>query len=158
MPNEGFHRHDHSTCVETALASAEARCAEERLRLTPVRRRILEILLEEHRALGAYDILDRLRAEGMAAQPPVAYRALEFLVGNGFAHRIARRSAYIACTEQDPDHAPMFLICRSCDSIAESSIKRTDLAREAKHAGFVIEHQVLEAEGLCPACTDTAAP
>jgi Fur family zinc uptake transcriptional regulator len=40
----------------------------------------LEILLQDHRALGAYDILDRLRAAGFGSQPPVAYRALDFLV------------------------------------------------------------------------------
>ncbi len=47
--------------------------------MTPVRRRVLEILLEKHRAMGAYDVLDRLAAEGFGNQPPVAYRALDFL-------------------------------------------------------------------------------
>jgi hypothetical protein len=62
------------------------------VRLTPVRRRVLEILLEEHKAMGAYDVLTRLAAEGFGNQPPVAYRALEFLEDQGFAHRIRRRA------------------------------------------------------------------
>jgi acyl-CoA synthetase (AMP-forming)/AMP-acid ligase II len=60
-----------------ALARAEALAVARGVRLTPVRRRVLEILLEEHKAMGAYDVLTRLAAEGFGNQPPVAYRALE---------------------------------------------------------------------------------
>jgi Fur family zinc uptake transcriptional regulator len=62
----GFAQHDHSTCVSEAIAAAEARCAADSLRFTPVRRKVFEILLQEHRALGAYSILDRLREDGFA--------------------------------------------------------------------------------------------
>ncbi len=79
-----FHSHDHATCSREALAEAERLCAETGARLTPVRRRTLEILLEGHRALGAYEVLERLSAEGFGHQPPVAYRALDFLVEQGW--------------------------------------------------------------------------
>ena len=59
----GFAQHDHSRCVRDALAAADARCAEDGLRFTPVRRKVLEILLQDHRALGAYNILDKLRED-----------------------------------------------------------------------------------------------
>ena len=55
-------------------------CHKQKLQLTPARRKVLELLLQEHRALGAYDILDLLREAGFNSQPPVAYRALDFLV------------------------------------------------------------------------------
>ncbi|MEQ9122106.1 MAG: transcriptional repressor, partial [Alphaproteobacteria bacterium] len=64
-----FEAHDHGACVRDHVAAAEAICRARRLRLTPVRRRVLEILLEEHRALGAYDVLSRLQAEGLGAHP-----------------------------------------------------------------------------------------
>lgn len=83
-----FERHDHGACADAAMARATDLAATRGLRLTPVRRRVLEILLERHRALGAYEVLERLAAEGLGKQPPVAYRALEFLVENGLAHRI----------------------------------------------------------------------
>ncbi|MDM7256178.1 MAG: transcriptional repressor, partial [Paracoccus sp. (in: a-proteobacteria)] len=67
------------------------------LRLTAVRRRVLEILLENHKAMGAYEILDRLAAEGFGKQPPVAYRALDFLVEHGLVHRVQRLNAFAAC-------------------------------------------------------------
>ena len=156
----GFERHDHGNCVRAALAAAEARCADEGLRLTPVRRQALEILLQDHRALGAYEVLDRLRAAGYGSQPPVAYRALDFLVAHGFVHTVERLNAFVACAHPGAAHAPAFMICRSCDSVAEAQANpgRGALGDAARAAGFRIERTVVEAEGLCPACSgqDTA--
>jgi len=107
-----FGRHDHGACVRDALASAEATCAARGAQLTPIRRRALEILLEGHAAMGAYDVLARLGAEGLGSQPPVAYRALNFLVEQGLAHRIEGLSAFVACARPGVPHAPSFLVCR----------------------------------------------
>lgn len=158
MTTVGFDRHDHTRCIDTALAAAERICADEKLRLTPVRRRVLEILLSEHRAMGAYDILERLRAEGLGHQPPVAYRALDFLVSHGFAHKVERLNAFIACSHPGARHAPAFLICRSCGSVAEAEAEpaKSQLAKAAKAAGFAIETTVYEAEGVCPTCVEAA--
>lgn len=152
----GFTQHDHSACVGDTLAAAEARCAADGLRFTPVRRRVLEILLQEHRAIGAYAILDQLREGGFGSQPPVVYRALDFLVGNGLAHKIERLNAFIACAHPSHTHAPAFLICRLCDAVAEthSSPARGTLGDAAKATGFRIERTVVEAEGVCPSCAD----
>lgn len=155
----GFEQHDHATCVKTGMAAAEARCAQEGLRFTPVRQKTLEILLQEHRALGAYDVLGRLREEGFGSQPPVAYRALDFLVENGFVHKIEKLNAFIACSNPGSSHSPAFMICRECDAVAETSStpERGSLGDAAKAAGFVIEKTVVEAEGLCPSCAGKAA-
>ncbi|WP_306115350.1 MULTISPECIES: transcriptional repressor [unclassified Roseovarius] len=154
----GFEQHDHAACVRDGMAAAEARCAEEGLRFTSVRRKTLEILLQEHSALGAYEVLDRLREAGFGSQPPVAYRALEFLVSNGFVHKIEKLNAFIACTNPGTAHYPAFMICRSCDSVAEtqSMPARGALGDAARAAGFLIERTVVEAEGLCPTCADKA--
>ncbi|WP_235962731.1 Fur family transcriptional regulator [Ruegeria haliotis] len=154
----GFQKHDHEHCVETALATAEARCTKDGLRLTPVRRKVLDLLLQEHRALGAYAILDRLREEGFGSQPPVAYRALDFLVDNGFVHKIERLNAFVACAHPGAAHSPAFMICRLCDTVAEahSAPAKSALGAAARAAGFEIERTVVEAEGICPACTAKA--
>ena len=91
--------------------------------------------------------------------PPVAYRALDFLVENGFAHKIEKLNAFIACANSDATHSPAFMICRDCDSVAEtqSMPARGALGDAAKAAGFVIEKTVVEAEGLCPSCVGKAA-
>ncbi|UWQ39533.1 transcriptional repressor (plasmid) [Leisingera aquaemixtae] len=159
MVSIGFEPHDHSSCIQDCIAAVDAHCRAEGLQFTPVRRRVLEILLQEHRALGAYEILDRLREEGLGSQPPVAYRALDFLVKNGFAHKIERLNAFIACSHPGETHAPVFLICRACDAVAEAQREPTQgqLGQAARDAGFVIERAVIEAEGLCPKCQKAAA-
>ncbi len=163
-----FENHDHRHCVRDLVAAAEAVCRAQKLRLTPTRRRVLEILLEEHRALGAYDVLARLQVEGLGAHPPLAYRALDFLVEHGFAHKLQRLNAFVACADPDAgahgakgrsgEHRPAFLICRKCAAVAEmdaGGVARA-LAGAAAAAGFRIETAAVEAEGLCPACQ--AAP
>ena len=154
----GFAQHDHRTCMSEAISAAEARCAADGLRFTPVRRKVLEILLQDHRALGAYTILDRLREDGFGSQPPVAYRALDFLVTNGLVHKIERLNAFIACVHPSHSHTPAFMICRLCDAVAEaqSSPARGALGDAARATGFRIERTVVEAEGVCPACADKA--
>ena len=159
MTTVGFTKHDHHSCIATSLAAAEAHCAETGLQLTPARKRVLEILLQEHRALGAYDLLDRLRAEGLGSQPPVAYRALDFLVQQGFVHKIERLNAFVACAHPQEDHAPIFLICRVCDNVAETDVShaRGPVGEAAGSVGFVVEKVVVEAEGVCPNCTEQDA-
>ena len=60
MPPLGFEQHDHASCISDAVARADAACRDAGLQFTPVRRRVLEILLSDHRARGAYEILDIL--------------------------------------------------------------------------------------------------
>ncbi|MCP3971579.1 MAG: transcriptional repressor [Rhodobacteraceae bacterium] len=149
-----FAPHDHALCCGDVLARADRLCREAGLRLTPVRRRTLEILLEAHKALGAYEVLERLTADGFGHQPPVAYRALEFLVGHGLAHRVRRLNAFAACMHPGEPHAPAFLICRACDAVAETPVAevRAALDAAAGRLGFAVERVNLEAVGLCPAC------
>lgn len=153
-----FTEHDHSGCAADVMARADALAAREGLRMTPVRRRVLEILLEAHRALGAYDVLDRLAEEGHARQPPVAYRALEFLTANGLAHRVERLNAFTACMQPDAVHSPVLMICRACNAVAEAPAEpvRRALGTIAAASGFEIERTSIEAIGCCPACREAS--
>ncbi|MEL6809185.1 MAG: transcriptional repressor [Pseudomonadota bacterium] len=154
----GFDRHDHTKCVTNTLVGAERYCIENKLKFTPIRRRSLEILLAEHRALGAYDLLAILAREGLGTAPPVAYRALDFLTSAGFAHKIEGLNAYIACAHLGADHAPAFLICTSCKAVAEAEADTTrhHLGEVARATGFTIRRTVIEALGLCPKCQPEA--
>ena len=153
-------KQDRDACVGQVLVAAEVICAEKGLRLTPVRRKVLELLLQEHRALGAYAILDMLSKAGFGSQPPVAYRALDFLVEHGFVHKVERLNAFVACMHPDETHSPAFMICRLCDTVAETSSApaKVALGAAAREAGFRIEKTVVEAEGVCPDCADQVAP
>lgn len=155
-PSVAFRSHDHARCSHGLIAQAEAVAASRGIRLTPVRRKVLEVLLEQHRAMGAYEVLERLAASGFGNQPPVAYRALEFLVGNGLAHRVARLNAFMACTHPGEAHTPAVLICRGCRTVAEApgeDVHRA-VAAAAAGAGFAAETTAVEVTGLCPSCRE----
>ena len=98
-----------------------------------------------------------MRLDGFSSQPPVAYRALDFLVEHGFAHKIERLNAFVACSHPGATHTPAFMICRQCDAVAETESEASDseLSKIAKSSGFKIEQTVIEAEGVCHICTDT---
>lgn len=158
-PAAAFHDHDHHACADEALRQAEELCARNGAKLTPVRRRALEILLEEHRALGAYDVLEKLSQDGFGKQPPVAYRALDFLVEQGLVHRVRRLNAFAACTHPGAEHAPVFLICGECDAVAEAPGKsvRAALDASAEAIGFTVDRASIEAVGICPSCKASAS-
>ena len=158
LKSVGFEQHDHDVCLEKAIKAAEAYCDRFKLQFTPLRRKVLEILLEEHRALGAYAILDLLRESGLGSQPPVAYRALSFLVEHGFAHKIERLNAFVACALPDILHSPAFMICRKCETVveAQSSSSSFDLSGTASATGFKIEQTTLEVKGVCHSCAEMA--
>lgn len=151
-----FSPHDHRRCVASALSAAERICAERQLRFTPLRRRVLELLWESHRPIGAYALLDRLREDGLGSQPPTVYRALDFLISNGLAHRVNRFNAFVGCAHPENRHSPAFLICRDCERIGELQSDR--LARELDHAAsdaqFSPMETAIEIEGLCAACAE----
>src|SRR3954453_12524056 len=79
------------------LGVAEERCAEDDQRLTPPRRRVLELLLQHGQPMKAYDLIAGFATGGPPAKPPTVYRALDFLEKQGFAHRIESLNAYVAC-------------------------------------------------------------
>ena len=144
--------------MENSIQQAEQYCQENGLNFTPVRRKVLEILLQKNTAIGAYEILDLLREAGFKNQPPVAYRALEFLVQNGFAHKIEQLNSFIGCTHPGKDHSPAFMICRNCDSVSEEEAltRNFSVSQIASKAGFTVEKAVIEARGLCHSCASLA--
>ena len=75
--------HDHVSCRNKAIHTAEQLCTVRGVRLTPTRRRVLELIWESHRAVKAYDLLDRIRPFEQTAKPATVYRALDFLLAQG---------------------------------------------------------------------------
>ena len=151
--------HDHAMCVADALSLAVERCARRGARLTEVRRRVLELVWNSHRPIGAYDLLAALAKEGRNAAPPTVYRALDFLIEQGLVHRIESLNAFIGCAA--PGHAGSLeiLICTECGNAAELDVKRIAgaIAAKADSLGFEISRQTIEVLGRCRACSALAS-
>ncbi|WP_298185338.1 Fur family transcriptional regulator [uncultured Pseudomonas sp.] len=151
--------HDHSHCVSHALAEAESICTRQGLRLTALRKRVLELVWHSHKPLGAYDILGVLSEEdGRRAAPPTVYRALDFLLENGLVHRIASLNAFIGCSHPEHPHQGQFLICRACSAAIEleQAVISNAIVSSAAAVGFVVESQTVEVVGLCAGCREHA--
>jgi Fur family zinc uptake transcriptional regulator len=151
--------HDHDRCTADAIAHAEALCAERSQRLTPLRRHVLEVLLESHKPLGAYEIIDRAAAGGTRPAPITIYRALDFLRENGLVHRIESRNAFVACVNNHQSgEIVVFLICERCGAVGEapSSAVAGELKAAARAAGFTPKAPVIEIGGICSHCRQAA--
>jgi Fur family transcriptional regulator, zinc uptake regulator len=148
--------HDHSRCASAAIAHAEAQCAAREQRLTPMRRQVLETLLASHRPLGAYEIMSRLRQRTRPA-PITIYRALDFLIENGLAHRIETRNAFVACVHNHGgDDLVIFLICERCGAVGEApgGGAAEALKASSRAAGFSPKSPVIEIAGICSHCRE----
>jgi Fur family zinc uptake transcriptional regulator len=130
-------------------------CAQRGLQLTPLRRRVLEILVQARAPIGAYAIIDQLaRSQQRAVGPPTVYRTLDFLVENGFVIKIESRNAYALCDDPGHDHHGVLLICAGCGKTYEIESPKIDklLGKTAASVGFELRSQVVELAGLCRRC------
>ncbi|WP_181704619.1 transcriptional repressor [Chthonobacter rhizosphaerae] len=157
------HGHDHQICRHDALSRAEKRCETRGLRLTAQRRQVLDVLLARHVPMSAYEIIDRIADRTRRPSPISVYRALDFLVANGFVHRIESRNAFLACShdhgEEPGNPALVFLLCEACGVAAEAEDAGLGalLDRMADAAGFRPASAVLEVRGVCGACRAVGA-
>ncbi len=150
------------TSPDSRLDRAAEACARAGARLTDIRRRVLGLILASPEPMGAYALLDRLKAEKDNATAVTVYRALGFLQEHGLVHKVERLNAFIGCTEQGDHpphgHAVQFLICRTCGTVAE--IEDAGIAASvgdaAARARFVPAHATVEVEGTCVNCTGPA--
>lgn len=140
--------------IEIALARAQQICTLRGIRMTPVRRRVLELILRAEQPIRAYALLAQLERGRGKLGPPTVYRALDFLLAHQLIHRVETLNAFVACGDVEHSHMSQFVICEDCgateeirdDEIAES------LRRLGEDRGFAVERQVIEARGRCPAC------
>jgi Fur family zinc uptake transcriptional regulator len=132
--------------VAARLARAEAECARRGVRLTDVRRDVLRLILQAGEPVGAYALLDGLKALTGAGKPPTVYRALDFLLAQGLIHRVERLNAFA--------HAAQFLICRVCGRATEIEDHAVEaaIAAATAAAGFKPARATVEVEGVCENC------
>ena len=140
--------------IPTQLDQAAARCAAHGAQLTELRRQVLELVLRAGQPVGAYALLDQLRANRAGAAPPTIYRALEFLLEHGLIHRIESLNAFIGCDHAGHAHAHQFLICKTCGTTEElhDHAAEAALAAAAARSGFRPARMTVEMEGTCAGC------
>ncbi len=109
--------------------------------------------------LSAYDILDRLRGDGLRA-PLQVYRALDKLVERGLAHRLESLNAFVACADAHCHRKGLiaFAICERCGKVDEFAdpVIEDRLGGWAESEGFTVERTTMEIRGRCAECAKAA--
>jgi Fur family zinc uptake transcriptional regulator len=148
-------RRRHSPRERVALAVSI--CERRGVQLTELRRRILELLWASGRPSGAYELVEAVtRTDSRPVGPPTVYRALEFLMAQGFVSRIESLNAYVPCVHPERDHDCLFFICSRCRASVELEDPRIGglLAEDAAVLGFVAMRRTVEVEGVCAQCAE----
>ena len=160
--------HHHVHDAAGFVAAVERACNERGLRLTAIRARVLGLVAQAGRPIKAYDLLEQIRLDNSregesagAAAPPTVYRALDFLLANGFIHKLESINAFVACHHPNSaQHSVPFLICDRCHSATELEdagiVASLDAA--ARALGFAPQAQTLEVHGLCAKCAIAERP
>jgi len=145
--------HDHGLCLEEAMERAHTAFQNKGLKLTPLRRSVFREIAASHKAIGAYEVLDKLAARGERLAPISVYRAIEALVAAGIVHRFESRNAFFAC-HAGHEMRQLVLACEACGRVAEVDADKVFAAidRSADTAGFSAKGAVVEVWGTCAAC------
>ncbi|OYY74345.1 MAG: transcriptional repressor [Gammaproteobacteria bacterium 28-57-27] len=151
------HCNHHTHCLAQALDHAETLCRSHGARLTPLRRRVFELVCASHSAVKAYDLIDRLSTEDHLVKPPTVYRALDFLLEHGLIHRVDSLNAFVGCTSVHNPSDVRLLICTACGEVSELIDPTLDVSMTLaiRTSGFQASHTHLEIHGLCAHCQHT---
>ncbi len=122
-------------------------------RPTPARAAVLGTLLAASLPLSHREIEDRLHAQGVAMDRVTVYRALDWLLAHGLAHKLAGEDRTWRFTGAQVAHGshPHFE-CRACGRLScLEQVRAPSVERVPR--GYRVEHAELRLRGLCPACS-----
>ena len=148
----GHHTHHHD--AKAFVREVEEVSEQRGPRLTPLRTEVLELIAAATKPVKAYDLLDQLREKHGNAAPPTVYRALDFLLEQGFIHKLESINAFVSCYHPAQAHQVPFLICDVCADAEEVCDERVAelIEAQAKALGFRALAQTLEVHGVCKRC------
>ncbi len=119
---------------------------------------VLGTLAHATAPMSAYDILDKLRDEGLRA-PLQIYRALDRLTERGLAHRLESLNAFVCCADAQCHKAGTiaFAICKECGRVEEFAERAVEqgLMSWSKSAGFTPSSTTIELRGTCRDCASS---
>ncbi|CUR53598.1 Zinc uptake regulation protein [Serratia symbiotica] len=137
------------------LTKAKKICQQRNARLTPQRQKVLRIMLNQFGSISAYNLLDLLRISEPKAKPSTIYRALDFLLDQGFIHKVESTNSYTLCHHfGKPMHTSILFICNHCNKVTDFTTKGIEkiLQKLAEYSRFTLHHSIIEAHGLCIQC------
>ena len=143
--------------IEESISRVVEICKENNLVFTEIRQKVFEIIIEHTKPIKAYEILDDLtKILGKSSHPPTVYRAIDFLIENGFIHKLNSINSYVGCFHPKDHEECYFLICKICNIYQEccDNDLKENILNTAQQNNFVISNTTLEIEGHCQDCAN----
>ncbi|MFN3988584.1 MAG: transcriptional repressor [Rhodocyclaceae bacterium] len=136
------------------LDQAASHCRAHGASLTPIRRHVLRLLHRQPGGIKAYDLLEQMKEEHPGATPPTVYRALDFLIEQGLAHKVGRSNQFVVCNHAHHDEASLFLVCPRCARVTELHDEHTLSVLESclRAAGHALASPEIEISAVCADC------
>lgn len=145
-----------NTNIQKSVTQIKKLCEQRQVRLTPQRLAVLQLISQCEKSISAYDLLHLLRQSSSPhAKPSTIYRALNFLLTQGFIHRIESTNRFMLCRNFfELSHNFVFFICNRCKQVTEQTTQGIEeiLQDMAKITGFIMSNKIVEAHGLCIKC------
>lgn len=143
--------------IQNLLCEIKKVCIQRYVHLTPQRLEVLRVIAQQHNgSISAYGLLNLLRQSSFPnAKPSTIYRALNFLLAQGFIHRIESTNSFVLCQFfLELSHDFSFFICDNCKRVTEQTTTGIVevLQNTAKITGFIMSHSIIEARGTCFTC------
>ena len=144
------------TELNASISRVDEICRSNNLGFTDIRKLVFEIIIKNNKPIKAYQILDEIRnITNKPSHPPTVYRAIDFLIENGFVHKLNSINSFVGCFHPKTHEECYFLICKKCNLYQEccdDSLKDR-ISKTAVHNKFVISNTTLEIEGHCLDCS-----
>ena len=144
--------------IKDAITGISNICKQNNLGFTTIRKIVYEIIIKYNKPIKAYEILDEFRKKtGKTSHPPTVYRAIDFLINNGFIHKLNSINSFVGCFHPNVHKECYFLICKKCNVYKECCdihLKK-NILETANQNDFIVTNTTLEIEGYCQSCNKT---
>lgn len=131
------------------------------VRITPLRKDILEIISKSNNPISAYAILGLLKKSRPSSEPPTVYRVIAYFLEKKVIHKIDSENTYIMCahlgdvTKKNHGVILTCLKCASSEEVYEESFFHA-LELMTKHKQFKIDCSIIQVKGICADCKNAA--
>ncbi len=142
--------------IESSISRVFDICKKNNIVFTEIRKIVYEIIIKYNKPIKAYEVLDELRdVLGKTSHPPTVYRAIDFLIENGFIHKLSSINSFVGCFHPKIHKECYFLICKKCNIYQEccDNDLTKNISKTAKKNDFIVSNTTLEIEGHCQDCS-----
>jgi len=128
--------------------------AKEQLKMTPQRRHILDVFLEQKGHVTSEELYEKVKASYKTIGQATVYRTLKLLSGSGIAKEVDFGDGVTRYERQHGDDHHDHLICERCgrnEEVLDETIEKLQEEVAARH-GYRLTRHKMYLYGICPDC------